>query len=236
MPLPKLKDRVLYYGQQRTQEWHDLRLGKFTSSEIYKLMQKPRSSKSEFSASGLTYISAKAQEVCYGVPSPSASSLAIQWGEEWEPIAAEQFDKTYLHPRLLFKDDEDLQFIASESLPTGGSPDDLVDGMPAEYKCPYNPTNHFKHCQINTLEELLAFDKQKAWQLIHQMWLMRADGAYWCSFDPRLLHSEKCPHRALHVIEVEQIQEACDQIEERVAAAHELMKKEVERFLNQPAA
>jgi len=236
MPLPKLKDRIIHYGQQGTHDWHELRVGKFTSSQIWLLMQGSKSSKSEFSQRGLNYIKSKAVEVLYGTYAESSAGIAGQWGKDYEPIAAEYFEQTYLAPRLLFRDMDQVRFIEHESLPTGTSPDDHVDGRPSEYKCPYNRSIHFSHCQLQSLDDLMKFDKQKAWQIIHQMWLMRSDSAYWVSFDPRLLSSERYTHKALHVIEVEQMDGAVEQLKQKIVAAQQVMNEFIDQFSNQPAA
>lgn len=36
-----MRNRIYHYGQQQDEDWHKLRIGKFTSSEIYRLMGEP---------------------------------------------------------------------------------------------------------------------------------------------------------------------------------------------------
>lgn len=116
---------------QRTDEWHEQRKGRFTASEIHKLL-----CVKGLGETGISYARKKAQEVVFGIdPEWNVSDYNMRRGIEQEPIAFE-----------LFKNKMELDFIEVQECSffpiganAGSSPDGLV-GSDAilEIKCPSN--------------------------------------------------------------------------------------------------
>ena len=73
--------------EQRSQEWIEMRKGRITSSEIYKIM-----GKDNFSETAKTYLLEKVCELYGGVTEP-ATGAALTWGTDLEPVAIEHYEK-----------------------------------------------------------------------------------------------------------------------------------------------
>jgi hypothetical protein len=114
---------------QRTDEWHKQRLGRFTASEIHKLM-----SVKGLGETGLSLCRKKAQEIVFGIdPDWNVVTWDMNRGIEQEEIA---FD--------LFKRRKELDFIEVQKCffypigeNSGASPDAIVGSDAVlEIKCP----------------------------------------------------------------------------------------------------
>ena len=116
-------------NQQRTQEWYNERLGRFTASEIHKLLGKQGLGKT-----GETYCFEKACELVFGIDEDEQfESWDMQRGKSMEPVAFEKFKELkYFEfidvvPAYFFPYGEDA----------GASPDGLTsDNGNVEIKCP----------------------------------------------------------------------------------------------------
>lgn len=141
-------------NSQRSAEWFEQRNGRFTASEIYKLM-----GIKGLGETGKTYAFEKAIEELYGQIDENFESYDMQRGTEMEPLA---FAK--------FKELKSLEFIEVENcsffpigLNTGASPDGLVgnNGI-LEIKCP-KANAFFKMVSDN------EYSKNYFYQVQHQM-------------------------------------------------------------------
>ena len=160
--------------QQRTPEWFKIRRGKITSSEIHKIM-----GEKGLSDTAKAYLLEKVCEHYGGVTEP-ATSHALEWGTELEPVAIEHYTKitgTEVHksPFLIVTDEY------------GGSPDGLIkpDGI-IEVKCPYKSANHFKHGLINTPAKFKKTAPNYYYQCVSNMICAEANWCDFVSFDPRV--------------------------------------------------
>jgi hypothetical protein len=182
---------------QRTDEWHQARKYRFTSSSIYKLLTEPRSKAAkdagELSETSKSYILEKiVQEV--GGYLPEFSSKATEWGNEHEDDAAYWY-QVKTSNRL-----GEIQFCEVNEF-YGGSPDravidtrlcdpldqDTVNGA-LEIKCPYNSVNHLQHCLIDSAETFKAKHPDYYWQCMSHMITLNVDWCDFVSFDPRIDH------------------------------------------------
>jgi len=219
-----MKDRTYNYGEQQTEDWHALKLGLFSSSDIYKLFTEPKSKKAkeagEWSATAWKYIKEKATEIIYQQRKENltgAEIKALDWGNENEPLASKHFNSS----NLIFTDKRKLSFVQFGEY-TGTSPDDTIGLIiPSEYKCPLNMTIHMDHCDIKTGEDLKKYDKQKFLQLHHQIYCLGGEYGYWSSFDRRLLLNEETEHIAIHTIKVNRDKELCEEFDRRIQKAGE---------------
>ena len=158
--------------EQRTEAWHQQRLGKVTASRVADLMAK---TKSGYSASRANYMAELICERLTGQPAERFTNGAMQWGTDTEPQARAAY---------AFLGDLDVAEVGFVLHPTiadfGASPDGLVgdDGL-VEIKCPNTATH------IETLLSGGVPGKYLA-QLQTQM---ACTGRAWCdfvSFDPRM--------------------------------------------------
>jgi putative phage-type endonuclease len=164
--------------EQRSQEWFDLRKGKITSSEIYKIMGDAKG-KELLTETAKSYLLEKVSESLGGFSAPAVGA-ALEWGTDLEDTAREIYQaKT---GNITTK----CSFIAVNDF-YGGSPDAIVEPEGViEIKCPYGSANHFRYGLINSAADL----KKAATGYYYQcMSHMIVTGAKWCdfiSFDPRV--------------------------------------------------
>ena len=157
------------------EEWMLMRRGKITGSNFPKLLGKGRTKGQEFTQSGLTYLRSVAAERL-GSWTFEASARSLEWGNKWEPIGLEEYEKRYGQALQVG------QFAFCEFNDwIGSTPDGLVghDGC-VELKCPVTPTVH-----MNTLITG-EIPSEYLWQCHGHL---LCSGRAWCdfvSFDPRM--------------------------------------------------
>jgi len=193
--------------EQRSPEWFEIRKGKITSSEIYKIM-----GKEDFSETARTYLLEKVCEHFDGYSEP-ASGQALDWGTELESVAIEHYEGV-----TGVKVDK-ASFIPAGDF-YGGSPDGLIapEGI-IEVKCPFKSANHFKHGLIDTPAKFKKVVPNYYYQCVSNM---ICAGAKWCdfiSFDPRVKEGYHMFVFRLHLD-----QEEADKMKERVEVAVQYMK------------
>ena len=195
--------------EQRTEEWLQSRLGRFTASEIYKLM-----GVRGLGETGKTYATDKAIEQLFGKVEENFVSYDMQRGIELEPLA---FAK--------FKELKSLEFIDVQTCGffelgdnAGASPDGLVgDDAILEIKCP----------KANTFFELVAtndVDKKYYYQMQIQMMATNRNKAYF--FNYYILDGVEYHH----TIEVERDDEVCELMLKRIAEANEIKENMIKQI------
>lgn len=136
---------------QRTEQWHDARLGKFSASQFYRLMTEPKKKEDKeagnLSQGALTYVYECVAERLTGQRAKQEfTSRFTEHGENMEPIAKQVYNTVF-----------GVSIVDSEYIPrdeySGGSPDGLIgaDGI-IEIKCPYTITSHLEH-KLNNLKD-----------------------------------------------------------------------------------
>lgn len=159
--------------EQRTEEWHQARLGRVTASKIADVMAAGRGGKP--SATRANYRAQLVVERLTGTPSEGFTSAAMQHGTETEPQARATYTL------MTFRSVEEVGFVPHPSIEmAGASPDGLIgdDGL-IEIKCPNSATH------IATLRGASIDDKY----MKQMQFQMACTGRAWCdfvSFDPRL--------------------------------------------------
>jgi len=184
--------------QQRSIEWHEQRLGKFTASEIHKLM-----GIKGLGETGKSYAFDKAVETVFGEVEENFISYDMQNGIDTEPIAFKKFAEL---KSLQFIEVSDCGFFnVGEN--AGASPDGLV-GTDAvlEIKCPKANT-FFKLVATNTI------DPKYYYQMQMQMMATNRKKAYF--FNYFIFEGQEFWHE----IEVEQDEAVCDKIWDRILEA-----------------
>ena len=153
--------------EQRSNDWHNQRIGKFTASEIHKLM-----GIRGLGETGKSYAIDKAVEIVFGRQEDSFISYDMQRGIELEPLAFNKFSEL-----------KDFEFIQVETCGfislndySGSSPDGLVsDNSILEIKCP----------KIETFAKLVAtneVDTKYYLQMQKQMSDTNRDKAYFFNY------------------------------------------------------
>ena len=154
-------------NDQRSQEWMQDRYGKFTSSQIHKLM-----GVRGLGETGKGYAIEKAIEELYGEMEENFVSFDMQRGIDLEPLAFAKFQELKSTEFLEVKACNFFKF----SDHCGSSPDGLVsDNSVLEIKCP----------KSNTFFELVAtneIDKKYFYQMQHQMMVTGKEKAYFFNY------------------------------------------------------
>lgn len=189
--------------EQGTKQWINIRLGVFTSSEIFHLFSEPRSKKDKdaglFSKTAETYIIDKAKEIIYRKPAKELDFKALAWGRQNEPYAVEAYEQV-----TGFKTSE-MGFV-SLGFDTGTSIDRYVNGKTKgllEVKCPFEESNHIKNVlRLKSPSDLLKHSKQYYYQCQHQMYIT---GRKWCdfvSFEPRILDTDCNWNKCIKILRI----------------------------------
>ena len=180
--------------EQRTEEWHQLRVGKVTASRVADIIAK---TKTGYSTSRENYLAQLVCERMTGKPAESYSNSAMQWGTDQEPFARAAYEaaKDVLVDELGFATHPTISMA-------GASPDGLVGefGL-VEIKCPNTATH------IQTLLDQKVPEKYN----VQMQWQMACTGRQWCdfaSFDPRMeeglqLFIKRVEYHPLYVAELE---------------------------------
>lgn len=196
--------------EQRSESWYNARLGKFTASEIYKLM-----GVRGLGETGKNYAIEKAIEHLFGKNEETFVSYDMQRGIELEPLA---FNK--------FKDIMELKFVNVENCSflnicdnSGASPDGLVNNNDIlEIKCPKNET-FFKLVATNEI------DIKYLYQMQMQMLASKGEKAYF--FNYIIIDGEEYHH----TIEVDRDESIIELMQKRILEASEI-KKEYINLIN----
>lgn len=197
--------------EQRSDEWRKQRHGKFSASEIHKLM-----GVRGLGETGKSYAIEKAIEQLYGDVDENFISYDMQRGIEMEPLAFAKFKEL---KSLEFIDVLNCSFFTlSDS--AGASPDGLV-GYDAvlEIKCPKAST-FFKLVATNEV------DQKYFYQMQMQMICTGKEKAYFFNYiiiDGLEYH---------HTIEVERDQAVCDKMIERIAEAMQIKEEYINKINN----
>lgn len=223
------------YTDQGSEQWEQIRAGRFTSSEIYKIMEcgkremtpeelaaRPKKGKgsktttvpdpTKMSEKGMTYIYQKVSEVLTGRPKPSAYAYPLVWGKETEPEAVEFFtNKTGLEV-------EEIGF-QTWSDHAGGSPDRMVtDGISGlEIKCPFLSENQINYLMLTDHYDLKRMHPEYYWQCVSLMLFTGRKQWFFCTYDPRMILDK---HKMTTiVIHSEKVSEDMDLVNKALEAA-----------------
>lgn len=162
---------------QGTDEWFEIRKGRFTASEMWKLTVQPRSKADReagnLSSTAKAYVLEKVQERLSGQAKPGFTSAATEWGKQNEPLAIQRYEE------ITGNKVWEVGFVTYGDN-AGASTDGLVsfDGM-VEVKCPYSDY------LVRVMEDVT---ENREYYLQIQMGLLASD-RQWCDyiiFDPRM--------------------------------------------------
>jgi exodeoxyribonuclease (lambda-induced) len=195
-------------------EWFKERQGMFTGSQLYRLMSEPRTIKAkeagDLSEGANTYVLEKVWETLSGETIQGINNFATEWGNEQEPNAKKWYAKItgnqVTDAPLVYRDD--FKGLI-------GTPDGFVgeDGM-VEIKCPWNGSNHLKHCFITTDDYFRKEHDNYWWQIQCYLFLTNRMWCDFVSFDPRI-----DSQLGMFVYRVEAIADDFELIEKKVGKA-----------------
>lgn len=163
----------------------NLRTGRFTSSQIWRLMTKGRGGKPSKIAS--TYINDVRTEKLLGRPlNANQSSRPTSWGKALEPRVAGMIDN------LIWKYQSDETIIHSEIDEWCGTPDLVSVEAVGDIKCPYTLKGFAELagiCNLKSLGDLKEQYPEYYWQLVSNAVLTgkhKADLFVYCPYHSEL--------------------------------------------------
>lgn len=224
--------------EQGTPEWDRARLGRFTSSELHRLMEpakremteselkaRPKSGKGssaklvydyeKLSDAAITYIYEKVAEELTGQAKQQGYAFPLVHGTTYESEAADLFAE-----RTGFRVEKTGFYKYTNH--AGGSPDRMVnDNAILEVKCPFDSVNQIKYLMLTDQYDLRR--EYFAYWVQCQANMMFTDRplAYFCTFDPRM----KDDKHKLTQIEIKADTEC-----------HDLMRKKIEQAVKEKLA
>ena len=156
--------------EQRSWQWHNMRLGVITASQAVNVLAKRGSATRE------GYLARLVGEICTGLPQDEVTAKAMQWGIENEPKARQMYEFLTMEPV------SSVPFIYSHSMRCGCSPDGILTGKPIglEIKCPFTTKVHIE----TILDETIKKEYQA--QMDFSLLVSGLDAWEFCSFDPRM--------------------------------------------------
>ena len=202
--------------EHKSMEWFRARSGKFTPSELHKLMTEPKSKADILSVGAITYIKEKiAETLIENLPNENEfTNAATAWGNSYEDEAIN-----------LFSDQSDTEIIKPGFIDCndyfGGTPDGIAaDGsFGIEVKCPYNPTIHLDNLVLDPMDFPKA-RKEYYYQIQGYALLTGIKDWYFISYDPR----QQDPLKIRHIL-VEMDRDAQKRIREKLKIANEYKQK-----------
>lgn len=225
-----IKDIIATQPTQHSLDWYRARLGRFTGSQVGRLMKSGRGKDDIFSKDALTYIN---EIVAERMLNPSvvmvddlfeeylmqvtASSKALAWGNDQEMNARGMYQSITKRKVTSCGAIQMYAYFAD-------SPDGLCldqDGA-IEIKCPANKTHTEYLASVHDAESLKAIKPEYYWQCMAHM---AASGAEWCDW------MSYCPFnkKPLHVVRIERDSSAIalmlDRLEQAEAIAQEIINK-----------
>jgi hypothetical protein len=174
------------FTDQGSEGWDELRLGRFTASEIYRLMSEPRNKvdkdAGKLSDGAMTYVQIKVSEVLTGQGKIDKYAPAKEYGKDMEEKAIEYFMS--LHP--------ELSYVPAEFFPWGDhagcSPDGWIgDEEGIEVKCPAETENHVSHLLLTDQWDLKRECPNYYWQVMSSLLFTEKKQWHFISYDPRVL-------------------------------------------------
>ena len=222
--LPDLSQAVVSEVEfDRNEAWLKQRQGKFTSSNISKLMTY-EDKIDEFPKGAMTYVEEVVIEILTGGKGKeSFKSDDMDRGNEMELEAVARFEKeTGL---VCYATGENQQFIELSSY-FGGTPDGLFDedGV-IEVKCPKSKTHLFNLRNLKNWQDLKKHYSNYFWQIQGNLYATGRNKAYFISYDERF----EDPQHQIVIVEIPRNEEDIQKLKKRLQMA-ENKKKELLKF------
>lgn len=197
--------------EQRTEEWHNARLGKVTASRIADVMAK---TKSGYSTARKNYMAELLCQRLTGQHEHNYTSPAMQRGIDLEAKARAVY---------MIETGHDVEEVGLIEHPTiamsGASPDGLVDsdGL-IEIKCPNTATH---------LDFLTSHTPKKEY-ILQMQWQMACTGRQWCDF---ISYDDRLPERlAYRTIRIQRDEEKITEIEGEVMKFLEELNEKIRQL------
>lgn len=217
-----------------TQEWDNIRKGRFTSSKIAELMGEETITKTN----GMGYIYQKAGEKITGKSMAEEDEVIedenTSWGRENEPAAIRKFGTTkeiqYLVTQKIILDPNSNESSTPDAIWVHGKSilkSDEYNVSTLEVKCPRKYNRFIPLWECTTPDQLKKFSKKYYWQVLHQMRICDSAVGYFACFHPLFP-----PETNMRIIEFRKIDlwHEFKKMDERINRANEIYASLLSRF------
>lgn len=211
----------LKHVEQGSDAWDRARIGRFTSSEMWRLLTPPKTKEAKeagrLSETALNYIHVKVAERLTGQQKVSSYAYPIVFGKEQEPIAIESFvEKTG------FKWDQ-IGFVAFGDY-AGGSPDGLINETDIlEIKCPWAIETQLDYLLLTDQWDLKRLKPDYYYQCMSNLLFTMKEKCHFVSFDHRYPEDKRIVHLEIKPV-LEDFQRITEAIEKGVKEMLEILK------------
>ena len=217
--------------EQRSLDWHRLRIGSFTGSKIGDLMKSGRKKEQIFGDVAMSYVFKVAAErmlnpvfvnddELFGqyIEQQQVYSKAIIWGQEQEENAKDLLMRKNPEWEL-----SDVSSCKHDTIPHfAASPDAIIYDrkklMIGEIKCPSVHTFVRYLVEIKDAESLKKVQPDYFYQMQAEMACTNAESGIFVAYCPWLV-------KPIHIVPIERDEEAIKAIEERVVKANEIVEQ-----------
>jgi hypothetical protein len=191
------------------------RFGKFTASEIWKLLVSGKNKVDIFGETAKTYIKEKAVEILTQRRKESFSSRATDWGNEYEYKAVQEYNRFYFVDVEYFGSTNPKFFTCPEfENYAGGSPDFLNPLIVGEVKCPYDSVNHLDNLLLRNVDEFKKLHKEYYTQIQFNIHCTGSEVGHFVSYDWRFQDEKQ-----LFILEIPKDKEHIELILDRLKIA-----------------
>jgi hypothetical protein len=207
--------------------WEKIRLGKFTASEIHRLMTEPTIAEKKMlevlSKGAKTYVLEKlAQKLA--LPEMNFYSPEMERGNELEAQAAKAIADLLGYDTndadFVYTSAEGRVFYCDENNIFGGTPDIILLDSIYEIKCPKSAT-HLKYMGIKTIEDFKTICENYYYQIQLQLFLTKKETAFFVSYDDRFYN----PKHHLFTFEIPRCEETISKILTKIYFANQLLNQ-----------
>ncbi len=190
-----------------TQEWDNVRKGRFTSSKISELIGEDGVTRT----TGMGYIYQKAGEKITNKSMADEDDVIedenTAWGRDNEPAAIRKFQEIkqvqFLATQKIILDPNSNESSTPDAIWIHGQSaisDDEYHVSTLEVKCPRKFNRFIPLWECDTPEKLKKYSKKYYWQVLHQMRICDAAVGYFACFHPLFP-----PHTNTRIIEFQKI-------------------------------
>lgn len=214
-------EKAKQHIKQGTEEWDKMRIGRFTSSEMYRLITPPKTKEDKdagkLSETALTYVNEKVAETLTGMAKQNSYAYPLVYGKETEAQAIEVFCE-----RTGFIWDE-IGFVSFGDH-AGGSPDGIINETDIlEVKCPYAIDTQVDYLQLTDQWDLMRLKPAYYWQCMSNLLFTGKERAHFVSFDPRYPDKQQIVHIVIKPI-TDDFQKITDKIAKAVEEKLKILK------------
>lgn len=189
---PLLSEINAVISEQGSDEWNQARIGRFTASEMWKLITPPKTKEAKeagkLSETALTYINVKVAETLTGQAKTSSYAYPLVFGKEQEPIAIEAFCKKTGYSY------EPIGFVEFGQH-SGGSPDGVINETEIiEVKAPWAIETQLDYLMLTDQWDLKRLKPDYYWQCMSNLLFTMKEKCHFVAYDHRYPEDKQIVH------------------------------------------